>query len=365
MALAPDPAAPPGSALFEVFTSFSTTCGAPGTGLPMPAFLGVCTPFAQPSFAVYSVQLTACGADGSVTGSVYRLNDFTPGSAETCQQNAIPFTVSPGACFSLRNSNYPFMRLLGLPSCAAPAPGSVYILETFDGSPTCNPNGFLNHQALSLGTCVAGGLLARDLRSVINVSVVPAPSGAAALRVTQFDASAGGCGAVPSSALPPIPDLALPPSPALSLGNCSADSRGGSYRLLAPRVLPTRTASPSPSPSPTVSFGSSPSASPTPSALPTPSAGSGGSASAAPLLSQTALIAVSVGATLGALLLALLACALRRLCFSRSITWSKDVDTVIVPSPMRPSIYRPTVKLPEGGSINGGSSGRRGAWGFA
>ena len=334
----------------------------------MPAFLGICTPFAQPpSGPVYSVQLTACGADGSVTGTAYSLlGGFTPGSAETCQQGAafaIPFTVSPGACFSLRNNRYPFIRLLGKPSCAAPAPGSVYILEAFDDSPTCTSGPF-NHQALALGTCVAGGLLARDLRSVINVSVVPAPSGAAALRVTQFDASAGGCGAAPSSALPPIPDLPLPPSPALSLGNCSADSRGGSYRLLAPRILPTRTASPSPSPSPTVSFGSSPSASPTPSALPTPSAGSGGSASAAPLLSQTTLIAVSVGATLGALLLALLACALRRLCFSRSITWSKDVDTVIVPSPMRPSIYRPTVKLPEGGSLNGGGS-RRGAWGFA
>jgi hypothetical protein len=215
---------------------------------------------------------------------------------------------------------------------------------------------------------VAGGYVtASDVP--VNVSVALLASGRAA-RVTQFDPAAEGCARRPSAALAPLPDLPLPgPSGPGACNRTAGPSLPPSYRLLAPVVIPSASATRSASPSPTFSFGASPSASPTgsPSATPTVGGGGGGGgggdASAALALPVPVIVALGVGLPLALLLLAAAACALRRLCSSRSITWSKDAETVIVQSPMRPSIYRPTVKAPSDAAAALGSSARRSAWG--
>ena len=360
------PAAPAGSARFLADPN-SQNC-ASSAPLPVSAWLGLCTPLGEDSRGRgFTVQLTACSPGGSVSGVAY-LDDFEAGKAGACTSAGQSFTATPaGECVKLFNRAS--LRLLGAPTCAPAAPGSVFILESYkpSSSSQCNSNIFSTHRALALGACVAGGFVTSS-DVPVNVSVALLASGRAA-RVSQFDPAAEGCAGSPSAALAPLPDLPLPgPSGPGECNRTGGPSPPPSYRLLAPVVIPSASASRSASPSPTFSFGASPSASPTasPSATPTVGGGGGGGgggAAAALALPVPVIVAMGVGLPLALLLLAAAACALRRLCSSRSITWSKDAETVIVQSPMRPSIYRPTVKAPSDAAAALGSSARRSAWG--
>jgi hypothetical protein len=372
------PAAAAGSARFEVDTSCAFS-----SPLPAPAWLGLCTPLPMVSsnYAL-TVQLTACAqpdatSGGSVSGVAYYLpKSFAAGQVDAC--TAAPsfqyaFTATPGACVQLfpLTSRRTHLRLAGAPTCAPAAPASVFILETFDArAPACSSDALNGHQALAVGACVAGGFLPPDAGIAVNVSV--AALGTGALRVTQYDASAAGCSGAPSAALAPLPDLPLPAAGS-AVGACSSTpgNQPPSFRLLAPVVMPSASATPSGTASPTFSRGASPSASPTTSATVTPTLGSGsgsGSGSGAalpplPFFTTATIVILAVSVPVGLALLVVAAFALRRLSI-RSITWSKDAETVIVQSPMRPSIYRPTVKLPDA-SINSGSSAKKSTWGYA
>lgn len=373
------PAAAFGNARFEVGTS----CGfAPA--LPVSAWLGLCTPLTTPNpDRSYTVQLTGCtppdasGAGGAVSGVAYYIGQgFRAGVADTCAGfPAVAFTAALNACVTLAFPGSPaataYLRLKGVPSCAPADPAAIFVLESF--SESCSPSNLYNHQALPLGACVAGGYVPPDTSRPVNVSValVGGVGGGRALRVAQYDA-ASGCAGAPSPTLGIIPDLSLP-APPKGQGACNS-TPGGSFRLLAPIVMPSASATLSATPSPTFSRGASPSTSPTPSASVTPTVsgtsigggGGGGDAAPAAALTSTTIIIMSISLPLGLLLLAAAACALRRLLSSKSITWSKDVETVIVQSPMRPSIYRPTVRPPDPSlnSSSSSSSAKRGAWGF-
>ena len=369
-------AAPAGSARLLFFASGSDCSG--GGGAPTPVWLSLCTPLGGSAVYDYAVTLSTCDAQLGVTGVAYPMaSGFAKGAPEQCAQQRggdpapVAFNATPGRCVALRSGNRaPFVQLLGAPSCAPGAAGAVFTLETFRSTASCSQFGELaSHQPLAVGACVDSGFVPSE-GAAVNASVgVVAGAAAQVVRVVQYDASAAGC-AVVAAGRPALPDLGLPDA-ASGVGNCSAASAGPtllSYRLLAPRPIVSATPSASTTPSPTLSRGASPSISPTPSAQPTPSvsptvgSGGGGGNAAAAAAAQATIIGAAVGAPLGALLLGALGfAAMRRLaCCSRGITWNKDApgDTVIVQSPMRPSIYRPTVKAPAA------APAARSAWGL-
>lgn len=337
----------------------------------------MCTPLFSGSLvgggsdADFSATLNSCDpVSGAVSLSIFSyISPGNAGAAEQCVGNSNLVTLIPGTCMSSRGSSgsgKAYLKLAEFPTCDPPQPGSVFTLESFDRG-QCQTWSFLGHQAVTPGACVAGGF--RDAEDTFfSTQGALVGAGRQSLRLIKYPAGAGGCSGPPALSVP-IPDLTLPA--AASTGPCNASAGSSfSYRLLAPKAMsPSR----SPSPTPTLSPGASPSSAPTPSSSPSPSpspsfgssAPDNAPSDAAAGLSRAAVITVSVVAPLGLCALLALVFLLRRLCYDKSITWRKDgdsVETVVVQSPMRPNIYRPTVKE----TLSPASSGKRkSSWGFA